>query len=382
MVTMAETPPFDAATLAAPGVQQLKPYQPGKPIEAVERELGLRDVAKLASNENPLGASPNALAAATAALAGVWLYPDGGAVELKQLLADHLHVQPEQLVLGNGSCEVLDMIARSFLSAGRSAVFSQYSFAMYPLIVRAAGAAAIVTPALDYGHDPVAMADAACEAAADGQPTVLFIANPNNPTGSWLGQDAIRTLLATVPQHVIVVLDEAYFEYGRDLNLPDGLDELAEHPNLIVLRTFSKAYGLAGLRIGYGVCHPAVAEVLNRARMPFNNNSAALAAAAAALADKDHLRSGVELNARGRAHLQTLAAQLGIDAPQSAANFVLFDFGQPALPLYQALLERGLITRPLGAELPNHLRISTGTAAQHDKLEAALGELLPAGRAA
>lgn len=361
----------DFAALALPGVRSLAPYVPGKPIAELERELGIRDIVKLASNENPLGPSPVALAAASAALADMTLYPDGSGHVLKSALAARFGLEPAQLTLGNGSNDLLDMVARAFLGPGRRSVFSQFAFAVYPIATQAAGAEPVVVPAREFGHDLPAMAAAARGAA------VAWLANPNNPTGTWFDREAFERFMAEVGEDVVVVLDEAYSEYVDDARYPDGLSYVARYPNLVVTRTFSKAYGLAGLRVGYAVSHPQVADLLNRVRQPFNVSSPALAAAAAVLEDGDYLRRAVEVNAAGLAQVTAgLRAQARPFVP-SIGNFVTFDCGRPAQPVFQSLLREGVIVRPLaGYGLPDHLRVSIGTAAENERFLQALARVL------
>ena len=276
--------------LACAAVLSISPYVPGKPISELAREYGLSNIIKLASNENPYGPSPAAVAAMHSALSEAWLYPDGSAHELKQALAAHLGVAPECVTVGNGSNELLLMLAESFMTARSSAVYSQYGFAIYPLVIRATGARSIEVPALGpdaampYGHDLAAMARAI---AADTR--LVFIANPNNPTGTWVDREPLREFIAAAPAHTLVVLDEAYVEYARLGGCDTGLPWLSEFPNLVLVRTFSKAYGLAGVRVGFSVSHPEVADALNRIRPAFNVSNIAQAGAAAALADQAHV---------------------------------------------------------------------------------------------
>lgn len=348
---------------ALPGVSGLTPYQPGKPIEELQRELGLGDVIKLASNENPLGASPKARAAAQGALAELQLYPDGSGFRLKHRLSGYLKVSPEQLTLGNGSNEILELLARIFLATGRAALFSEYAFAVYPIVTRAAGAEPQVAPArslddgMPLGHDL-----AAFRSRLDARTRLVFIANPNNPTGTWLTPDEIGQFLGDVPEDVVVVLDEAYHEYMDPGLRPGSMALLARHPNLVVTRTFSKIYGLAALRVGYSVSHPELAGLLNRARQPFNSNSLALAAAEAALDDEAHVRRSVGNNRDGLAQLRAGLDALGLRCLPSQANFLCFDLGRPAAGVYDALLRQGVIVRPLGSYgLPHWLRVTVGT---------------------
>ncbi len=351
----------------------IAPYQPGKPIPEVARELGLAetDIVKLASNENPLGPSPRAMAALTAALPELALYPDGNGYALKTALSEKLGVGMDQIVLGNGSNDVLEMAAHALLAPGASAVYSQHAFAVYALATQAAGAVGIEAPALAFGHDLTAM-----QAALRDDTRIVFIANPNNPTGTLLTADALHAFLRTVPESVAVVLDEAYGEFLDAPARPPSERWLAEFPNLIVTRTFSKAYGLAGLRVGYALARPEVADLLNRVRQPFNVNSLALAAAAAALDDADFLAEAKRVNASGMAQLTAGFRALGLDWIASAGNFVCVKVGDAAA-VFQALLRRGVIVRPVANYgLPQYLRVSVGLEWQNARLLAALAESL------
>ena len=362
----------DYIQLANEGVQRLKPYEPGKPIEELQRELGIHDVLKMASNENPLGPSHKALDAARHALERVHLYPDGAGFELKAALSEQLGVDSDRLVLGNGSNDVLEMVARAYLLPGDEAVFSDYAFAVYPLVTLACSAKPVQVESHLYGHDLAAMADAITE-----RTRIVFLANPNNPTGTWFNDHALDAFLERVPERVLVVLDEAYCEYVEESHYPDGLARIQRYPNLVVTRTFSKIHGLAGLRVGYGVAHPQVADVLNRVRQPFNVNIPALAAAEAALGDSDHIENSKSENGAGLAQLAEGLADLGLEQIPSVANFVSFDCGGDSLPVYQALLSEGVIVRPLGGYgLPNHLRVTVGTAPENERFLKALGRVL------
>ena len=368
----------DPEQLAVAGVQGLHPYQPGKPISELEREYGVSDVVKLASNENPFGVSPAAIAAMQAELADLWLYPDGGGYSLRGKLAELHGCAPECVTLGNGSNDVLALLAECFLEPGREAIFSQYCFAVYPIATQAAGAQACVVPAngLDHaqplGHDLEAMA-----AAINERTALVFVANPNNPTGTWLEEAELRRFLDKVPAHVIVVIDEAYHEYALDRGAPDVSGWLAQYPNLVVSRTFSKAYGLAGVRVGYSVSSPAIAAVLNRLRQPFNVNSLALAGAEAALADQAFIRRSVQGNAEGMQQLKTGLDQLGLGYVDSACNFLLVNLERAADPVNERLMQRGVIVRPVANYgLPEWLRVTIGTSDQNERLLAALAESL------
>jgi len=358
-------------SLALAGVQQLVPYKPGKPIVELERELGLTQIVKLASNENPLGAGKKALAAIHAALPGLALYPDGSGFALKQALAKKYAVDDSQITLGNGSNEILELVARAFLRPGLEVIFSQHAFAVYPIVTQAVGATAVVAPAVDYGHDLIGML-----ARVTDNTRVVFVANPNNPTGTLLSQASVEAFIAALPDTVICVLDEAYFEFVSRVETVDSLDWLKKYPNLIVTRTFSKAYGLAGLRVGYSLSSPEIADILNRVRQPFNNNTLALAAAEAALSDDEHLQQTITVNAQGMQQLTDGFKQLGLEWIPSAGNFVSVDLRQPGQPIYEALLSKGVIVRPVGNyELPNHLRISIGTQAENQLFLQALTDV-------
>lgn len=368
--------PYVAHALA--GIRALTPYQPGKPIEELQRELGLVDVIKLASNENPLGASPKARAAVQTALGDLQLYPDGNAFRLKHALAVQLGVLPEQITIGNGSNEILELLARVFLAPGRAALFSEYAFAVYPIVTQAVGAEACVAPAhvrsnpMPLGHDL-----AAFEQKLDAKVRLVFIANPNNPTGTWLAPGAIAAFLQTVPADVIVVLDEAYYEYMDPELRANSLALLASHPNLVITRTFSKIYGLAALRVGYAISHPELADLLNRARQPFNNNSLALTAAEAALQDTDHVERSARNNREGLQHLKEGLDTLGLSCLPSQANFLSFGLGRPALAVYDALLRQGVIVRPLASyALPDYLRVTVGTPDQNARFLDTLREVI------
>lgn len=366
----------DFLAQALPGVQKLSPYVPGKPVDELARELGLdpAGIVKLASNENPLGPSPRVLEAIGRALPELTRYPDGNGFELKRRLAERYGVGLDQVTLGNGSNDILEMVARAWLAPGRNAVFSEHAFAVYPIATQAVGAEGRVVPARDYGHDLEAML-----AAIDADTRVVFVANPNNPTGTWFGPDALQRFLSRVPPEVLVVLDEAYIEYAEGDELPDGMRYLADHPNLLVSRTFSKAYGLAALRVGYAVSSAAVAGVLNRVRQPFNVGSLGLVAACAALDDHDYLRQSRLANQAGMRQLEAGLAGLGLSWIPSRGNFLAVDFARDAAPINQALLRAGVIVRPVaGYGLPTFLRVSIGTEAENARFLEALRQVLAA----
>ncbi len=367
----------DFVNAALPAVRGLMPYEPGKPIEELEREWGITDIIKMASNESPLGPAPGVRAALEAELERLTRYPDGSGHALKQALAAHLDVLPLAITLGNGSNDLLNLVAQAFLAPGRNAVMAAHAFAIYGLASHAVGAEVRVAPALPadapqpYGHDLAAMAE-----RIDGDTAVVFIANPNNPTGTWIDVGALEAFLARVPARVVVVLDEAYCEYVEAPGYPDGLRLLGRHPNLLVTRTFSKAYGLAALRVGYGVSHPALADLLNRLRQPFNVSSLGLAGAQAALADTDHLAHAVALNRAGLAQLGAGLDALGLGYIPSVGNFITFRVPD-AQQMNQALLRAGIIVRPVANYgLPQALRVSVGLPEHNARFLETLGRLL------
>src|SRR5580765_2247929 len=350
-------------------VRAIAPYQPGKPISELAREMGLKEkkIIKLASNENPLGVSPKAKSAIKKAIAELGRYPDGNAFDLKAALAKRYGVPEECIVVGNGSNDLLEMAAAVFLGPGRSAVYSQHCFAVYPLATQSRGARSIVVPAKNYGHDLEAMA-----AAVAPDTRVVFIANPNNPTGTFVPGGELEAFIARVPRETAVVVDEAYTEYlPRELRY-DSVSWLAKHPNLILTRTFSKVYGLAGLRVGFGLMQPAVADLLNRVRQPFNVNSLALAAATAALGDRKFVAKSTQMNRAGMVRLERALRKLGLETIPSCANFVTFRVLH-AKAVYQKLLRQGVIVRPLaGYEMPDHLRVTVGTPGENGRFLKAL----------
>lgn len=368
-------------SLALAGVQALSPYQPGKPIEELERELGITNILKLASNENPLGTSPKALAALTHPLTALELYPDGSGYLLKEAIANKLGLQVKQITLGNGSNDVLELIARAFLAQGRSAVMSEFAFAVYPIVTQATGAELCIAKAnppehvdMPYGHNLQNLL-----AKISDNTRLVFIANPNNPTGTWLGKEELLNFLQQVPPQVIVVIDEAYTEYVEDPEFPDALAWLAQFPNLIVTRTFSKIYGLAGLRVGYAAASPEIADILNRVRQPFNVNSLALAAATAALDDDAFLEQSKAVNIAGLQQWFAACAEENWEYIPTVGNFITLHLKRPAVAIYEALLREGVIVRPIaGYGLPQHLRITIGTEAQNQRCITALKKVLAA----
>jgi len=367
----------DLKRLAPENVRSIAAYVPGKPIAETARELGLReaDILKMASNENPLGASPRAIAAIRGALEELHYYPDGSGHDLKQLLSRKLQLRPENLVLGNGSNDILELVARAFLTRDDSAIYSQHAFMVYPLAVLAIGARGIEVPAKDYGTDLPAI-----ERAIRADTKIVFLANPNNPTGTFTPWEEIEAFLGRVRRDLLVVLDEAYGEY-----LPDGLQSptaawLAAHPNLVVSRTLSKAYGLAGLRVGFGFAHPDVADLMNRVRQPFNVNHLAMVAACAALEDHEFIEESRRMNAAGLVQLEAGFRKLGLEFIPSRGNFITFRAGDAAR-VYGALLRDGVIVRPIaGYGMPGHLRVTVGLAGQNERFLASLERALQPSR--
>lgn len=367
-----DSPP-QIASRAPDYVRAISPYQPGKPISELAREVGLpeQSIIKLASNENPLGMAPRSRQAILNAMPDIARYPDGGGFALKAALARRYGVQVSQIVLGNGSNDVLEMAARAFLAPGSSAVYAQHAFAVYPIATQAVGARGIEVAARDYGHD----LDAMCGAIVPDV-RVVFVANPNNPTGTFVSGTALERFLDAVPGDVLVVLDEAYNEYLEPSARYDSVAWLARYPNLVITRTFSKIYGLAGLRIGFALAHPEVADLMNRVRQPFNVGSLALAAAEAALADDEFVRQSHELNCSGMKQIVAGLDGLGLAYIPSFGNFVTFKVGD-AQGINRRLLRQGVIVRPIaGYGMPHHLRVSIGLESENSRFLAALEQAL------
>ena len=365
----------DFLKLAQPGITELSPYQPGKPVEELERELGIVDIIKLASNENPLGPSRVVIESITGQLAELARYPDGSAYQLKDKLQAKLGIDPAMVTVGNGSNDVLELVARVFLGPGLESIVSEHSFVVYPLVTKSLGAELIVIPAIDFGQDLNAT-----RASIGDRTRVIFIANPNNPTGTWVDKQSLLSFLDAVPEEVLVVLDEAYAEYVAEPDYPNGLELVDDYPNLIVTRTFSKAYGLAGLRMGYSVSHPDIADLMNRVRQPFNVNAMSLAAALVALDDEAYLKESVRVNNEGMKMLTDACEQLGLGYIPSVGNFLTIDFGCDAMPIYDGLLQEGVIVRPIGVYgLPNHLRVTVGLPLENKRFIDSLKKLLGAG---
>lgn len=361
-------------SLALKGVQSLVPYKAGKPIDELERELGLTEIVKLASNENPLGPSEKVTTAIQQTLAELSRYPDGNGFALKSALANKLNISKDQITLGNGSNELLELVARTFLTPELEVVFSQHAFAVYPLVTQAVGAKAKIAAAINYGHDLNAMLSLVSK-----QTRLVFIANPNNPTGTLLSSQELKQFISALPESVICVLDEAYFEFIDNDSASNSISWLDEYPNLIITRTFSKAYGLAGLRVGYSISSVEIADLLNRVRQPFNNNMLALAAAEAALTDEAYLAKTIAVNNLGMQQLTAAFTELGLTWIPSYGNFVSVDLKQPGMPIYEALLQKGVIVRPVANyEMPNYLRISIGTEQENQFFINALQDVLNA----
>ena len=362
---------LDLRALAVAGVRGITPYPPGKPIAELEREYGVRNAIKLASNENPSGPSFKALAALATCLPDLARYPDGGGFALKQALCEVLGVTSTQITLGNGSSDILEFAARVFVNPGDEVIFSAHAFAIYPIVTQAVGGRAVITPARGWGNDLDAMLRAVSE-----RTRLVFIANPNNPTGTWLTQQALREFLDALPARVIVVLDEAYYEYVDAPGYANGIELLKRYPNLIVARTFSKVYGLAGLRVGYGVSGEVATDLLNRVRPPFNVNSLALAAAAAALSDVEHLQRARAINASGMQQLVAGFKALQLDFIPSVGNFICVDVGEGVV-VYEQLLREGVIVRPVtNYAMPEYLRITIGLEQENRRFLGALQKVL------
>jgi histidinol-phosphate aminotransferase len=358
--------------LASPYLSGLIPYSPGKPIEEVERELGISDSVKLASNENPLGPSPKALQAIGAALRTIHRYPDGGGYALRQALARHWDVSADGVILGNGSNELLELVGRSFVMPGDEVLYAEQAFVVYDMVAQVTGATKVVVPLKDLAHDLPAM-----QAAITPKTKLIFLANPNNPTGTCVDPRALEAFLAGVPADIVVVLDEAYYEYVPPERRPNALQFIRTGRWLLVLRTFSKIYGLAGLRIGYGIAPAPLVSLMNKVREPFNTSSLAQVAARAALDDVEHVKASREANESGRAFLMEQFRTLGLSVIPSVANFLLVDVGRPGADVTDALLRRGVIVRPMGGYgFPTHLRITIGTAKENTKCAAALEAVL------
>jgi histidinol-phosphate aminotransferase len=352
-------------------IRTLVPYAPGKPIEEVEREFGISNSIKLASNENPLGPSPKAISAIREKLAELHLYPDGDCFYLKGGLAKKLGVAPEQLIFGNGSNELIELVVRTFMRPGDEAVMARQAFVVYPLVVQAAGGVGKVVPLRDFTHDLKAIAQ-----AITPRTRVVFLANPNNPTGTIFRRSDWEQFLEKVSDEVLVVVDEAYFEYVEDPEYPNSLSYHQSGKTILTFRTFSKLYGLAGLRIGYGVGSKELIGLMQRVRQPFNVNAPAQWAALAALEDDDHVRQTLAVNRQGMEYLKKEIAKLGLEQEPSHANFILMRVGN-GNEVFEQLLAQGVIVRPMGVyELPEHIRVTVGTMEENQRFIEALGKIL------
>ncbi len=352
--------------LALKCVTQLQPYAPGKPIAELERELGISNIVKLASNENPLGPSDKVLATIAESVKDLTRYPDGNGFVLKSALADKYQLDTKQITLGNGSNDVLELIARAFVSPTEEVLFSHYAFAVYPLVTQAIGAKPVIAPARDYGHDLQAMSTLITD-----KTKLIFIANPNNPTGTYIEAAELEIFIEQVPDTTLVVLDEAYIEYNEQQ--ANSIDWLKKYTNLIITRTFSKAYGLAGLRVGYALSHPDIADLLNRIRQPFNVNSIALVAATEALHDDDYIAIAKQNNDLGMQQLIAGFNELGLNYIPSKGNFITVDVQKNADEVFAALLQLGIIIRPLtNYGLPKHIRVSIGLDVENQRFLEAL----------
>ena len=370
---------IDFKQQAVPGVQGLSPYQPGKPIDELAREYNLdpNDIVKLASNESPIGASKKALAAIEAQLKDMARYPDGNGFELKAALCEKLSsssnkIKAEQITLGNGSSDILEFIVKVFTRENDDVIVSQHAFSIYGAVAKMVGANIIQVPAKNYGHDLEAMAQAITD-----KTRIVFVTNPNNPTGTWNTKAELEAFLQAVPERVVVLLDEAYFEFVQEDDYPCGIDYLDQYPNVVVTRTFSKAYGLASLRVGYGVSHPDIADLMNRVRPPFNVDTFAQAAAVATLNDAEYVAESIRTNNDGYAYLTSEFEKLGLAYIPSVGNFISFEVDVDAGQLFTGLLAKGVIIRPIASyEMPKHLRVSIGTQQENERFIEALAEVL------
>jgi histidinol-phosphate aminotransferase len=352
-------------------VRELIPYLPGKPVEELQRELGITGVIKLASNENPLGPSPKAIQALRGKLTEVNWYPDGESFYLKNELAAKLSIGYESLIVGNGSNDVIEIAARTFMKPGDEAIMGEFAFIVYPLVTKAIGAKAVISAMPGLIHDLKNM-----YTKISNKTKMIFIANPNNPTGTMVTKEQLEWFIDKVPDDIIIIIDEAYFEYVQSAEYPNSLDYHKTAPNIITLRTFSKIYGLAGLRLGWGASSPDIISFMNRVREPFNVNSLAQAAGLSALSDSEHINNSVEINNEGREYLRSEFDKLGIKYFDSYTNFILIDLKSDPLPLYNALLKKGVIVRPVGGYgLKTHLRISIGIMEENRRLIGALKKL-------
>ena len=352
-----------------PTIASLKPYSPGKPLSELERELGIGEAIKLASNENPWGPSPKALQVLEQASASLHRYPDGGAYALRQALATKWQVPQDQILVGNGSDEIISLLIKTFLAPGDEAVMADLTFVMYRLSVLGGHGVPIEVPLKNWTHDLSAMVDAVTD-----RTRLFFICNPNNPTGTMLSGKEIDTVLAKIPEHVVVVIDEAYYEYVRDTAYPDSLRYVREERPIVVLRTFSKIYGLAGLRVGYGITTPEIAGYVNRVRPPFNVNSLAQEAAQAALLDEEHVAKSRAMNEAEMTFLEEGLTKMGFKTIPSQANFIYCDVGMDGAVMYDALLREGVIVRHIRGSM---IRVTIGQPTENRRFLDALEHVLP-----
>lgn len=352
----------------AENIRTINPYVPGKPVEELERELGITGSIKLASNENPLGPSPKAVSAFKKTAEGLNRYPDGSGFYLSQALAKKYAVEAPQVILGNGSNELLELAVRAFVRPGEEVVSADPSFVVYKMVTQAAGGTNVIVPCKELRHDLDAMAGRITD-----KTKIVFIANPNNPTGTMNTITEMNRFMERVPDHTLVVVDEAYFEYVTHAEYPDSLDYLKEGKNILALRTFSKIYGLAGLRIGYGITKPELAETLNKVRQPFNTNAPAQAAALAALTDRKHVEKSIAINNEGKQFLYQSFGRIGVKHTPTEANFILFETEREAKDVYDALLKQGVIIRPMGGK---RLRVTVGLPAENQRFIAELEKVV------
>ncbi len=358
--------------LVRPSVLKIRPYKPGKPIEEVQRELGLTDVVKLASNENPLGPSPKAVAALQNFMPSIHLYPDGGCYRLKKELSDRFSAPMDSILTGSGSCELIELIGKVLLSQGDEVIFAQPSFIMYRIVATACSAHIVAVPLKAYAQDLPGMAD-----MIRPRTKLVYIANPNNPTGTLVGQEEIDEFMSRVPDDVVVVMDEAYFEYNVDGTFPDTMKFFRAGRNIVILRTFSKIHGLAGLRIGYGFAPAWLVDAIDRIRRPFHVTSAAQVAALAALSDEQHVKKSQQVNEAGKEYFYKVLPEMGLEYVPTSANFILIDVGHDCVELYDKLLRLGVIVRPMAAwGYKTKLRVTIGTQEENEKFIATLKRAL------
>tara|TARA_B100000575_G_scaffold53772_1_gene40319 strand:+ start:267 stop:1364 length:1098 start_codon:yes stop_codon:yes gene_type:complete len=355
-----------------PGIEDLNPYEPGRSIEEVVDEFDLDEVVKLASNENPLGASPKALSSLTELKNDLHLYPDGNGTKLKKEIAFHENVSVDNIIIGNGSNEILELAARTFLNPNTSAIASKHAFAVYKIVTQSAGASLIEIPTLNWGHDLDSFAN-----YLEQNTKVIFIANPNNPTGTYNSHKEVHTLLKKVPASVLVVLDCAYFEYVTKADYVRPIDLLKEFNNLIITKSFSKIHGLASIRVGYGIANPSLIEVLNRIRQPFNVNAIAQAMASIAINDKEHIQQSIKLNSEQYEFLFNQLSKLGLECIPSVGNFISFKGGFTGQELFYGLMKKGVIVRPVDLyDMKDFIRVTIGTESENLKFIGAIEELL------